>query len=83
MVSKWGTDIEAKLSSRSAVRYLMQCEGIGKARAEKIKAAWDATQGEGGDRGRGPCRGGPTAERAGNPGGGLPASQRSSPAPAS
>ncbi|KAL4458529.1 hypothetical protein ABPG75_013394 [Micractinium tetrahymenae] len=45
MVRKWGTDIEAKLNSRSALRYLAQCEGIGKAKAEKIKAAWDATKG--------------------------------------
>jgi hypothetical protein len=46
MVDKWGTDIESKLNSRSAVQYLMQCEGIKKPKAEKIKQAWDATQGE-------------------------------------
>lgn len=55
MVGKWGTDIEAKLDSRSAVRYLMQCEGIGKTRAENIKAAWDATKG--GRLGWAPARG--------------------------
>ncbi|KAI3435893.1 hypothetical protein D9Q98_001951 [Chlorella vulgaris] len=45
MVDKWGTDIESKLNSRSAVQYLTQCEGIKKPKAEKIKQAWDATQG--------------------------------------
>lgn len=45
MVSRWGLDIEAKLSRRDAVRSLEQCPGIGRAKAETIKEAWDQSKG--------------------------------------
>ncbi|PSC71270.1 exodeoxyribonuclease V subunit alpha [Micractinium conductrix] len=45
MVERWGVEIESKLNSRAAVRHLTACSGIGPAKAEKIKAAWDATKG--------------------------------------
>ena len=45
LVDKWGTEIEAKLNHRHAVRYLAQCEGIGASKAASIKRAWDGTKG--------------------------------------
>lgn len=44
MVDTWGESIESKLNRRDAVRFLTECK-IGLAKAEKIKAAWDASKG--------------------------------------
>eukprot|EP00887_Chlorella_sp_A99_P006365 scaffold3.g6365.t1 len=45
MVKELGLGVEAALDGPGAVAALRRCPGIGRATAEKIKAAWDLTQG--------------------------------------
>ena len=42
LVERWGADIPEVLDSSNAIEQLIQCQGIGRVSAEKIKGNWDA-----------------------------------------